>query len=238
MHEDFDHSAKNYLVSSDHKTGEDLEYLKNYFRLKKFKYHLDIATAAGHFTKIFKSDFIFGLDTSMNMLKTASETYNILPLRGRSEYLPFKENSFDLVTCRIAMHHFENPENFFEETSRVIGQHGVFVLVDSIVDTEDAYLNEIEYFRDNSHIRSYTVSEVLDLNNSELRLVHFNLFNKKHNFYEWGTRLGADNNKLKRLEQKFLNLPEKIKKVLDVKIVDGKVKSYMDKKGLFIFEKI
>lgn len=99
------------------------------------------------------------------------------------------------------MHHFENAESFFEVASRVIGQQGVFVLVDSIVDIEDAYLNEIEYFRDNSHIRSYTVSEVLDLNNSEFRLVHFNI----------STRLGADNNKLNRLEQKFLNLPDKIK---------------------------
>lgn len=60
------------------------------------------------------------------------------------------------------MHHFENGESFFEEAFRVIGQKGVFVLVDSIVDIEDAYLNEIEYFRDNSNIRSYNVSEVLN----------------------------------------------------------------------------
>lgn len=81
MHKDFDHSAKNYLVSSDHKTGEDLEYLI---------YHLDIIAAADHFTKVFKSYFIFGLDT----------THNILPLRGRSEYLQFKDNTFDLVTLQ------------------------------------------------------------------------------------------------------------------------------------------
>lgn len=81
------------------------------------------------------------------------------------------------------MHHFENAESSFEEASRVIGQQGVFVLVDSIVDIEDAYLNEIEYFRDSSNIRSYTVSEVFDLNNSEFRLVHFNI--KGITFMNW-----------------------------------------------------
>lgn len=89
MHKDFDHSAKSYLVSSDLKTGEALEYLKNYFKIKKFINHSDIVAAANHFTKVFKS-FIFGLDT----------TYNILPLRGRSEYLRFKDNTFDLVTLQ------------------------------------------------------------------------------------------------------------------------------------------
>lgn len=236
MSEDFDHSAKNYLISSDHKTGEDLEYVRSYFKNETFGYHLDIATAAGHFTKGFNSDLIFGLDMSINMLKTASETYNIIPVEGQSESLPFKNNSFDIVTCRIAMHHFTKPEKFFRETSRVLKNMGVFVLIDSIVHEEDAYLNEIEYFRDNSHIRSYITSEVLEFN-SGMRLVHFNLFDKKHNFYEWGKRLGADSNKMKQLEQRFLELPDKIKGILKLEIIGGRVESYTDRKGLFIFEK-
>ena len=236
--EGFNKSALNYLNSSDHKTGEDLEYVKKYFRKRGFGYHLDIGTATGHFTKSFKSDVIFGVDTSINMLKIASDTYGIVPAVGRGEFIPFKEGVFELVTCRIAMHHFENPDLFFKEVSRVLSPKGVFVLVDSIVDVEDAYLNEIEYFRDNSHIRSYTISEVLDFNHGVLRLVHFNLFEKNHDFHEWATRLGADKITLSRLEEKFLDLPERIKKLLHIKIIDGKIKSYTDRKGLFIFEKI
>jgi SAM-dependent methyltransferase len=234
--EGFDFASLNYLNSSDHVSGADLSFIKSYFKDKRFGLILDIATAAGHCSKVFESKLKVGIDLSLNMLKTARSEFGIIPVCATSMQIPFLDQTFDLVSCRIAMHHFENPGRFFSESNRVLKDRGILVLVDSIVDVEDGYLNTIEYFRDNTHIRSLTVKEVINYADN-FRLLNYVLTKRKHTFYDWAKRLNADDEKVKQIETKFINLPENIKQELDVCMENGKVISYTDKKGIFIFEK-
>jgi len=234
--EGFDFASLNYLNSNDHAYGEDLSFIKSYFKGKKFESILDIATGAGHCSKVFECNLKVGIDLSINMLSTARGEFGIIPVCATAMEIPFLDKTFNLVSCRIAMHHFENPELFFSESNRILKDRGMLVLVDSIVDVEDGYLNTIEYVRDNTHIRSLTVNEVINYSKN-FRLLNYVQIKRKHNFYDWAKRLNGDNEKVKQIESKFIELPENIKQELDVCIKNGKVISYTDKKGIFIFEK-
>jgi len=42
--------------------------------------------------------------------------------------LPFREETFDLITCRYLLEHLEEPERIFEEASRTLKPEGTFLL--------------------------------------------------------------------------------------------------------------
>ena len=81
--------------------------------------------------------------------------------------------SFDLVTCRLAAHHFASPRAFVAEAYRVLMPGGVLALVDNISpdadilpaleaaqvsDLASAY-NQFEKLRDPSHGRCLGLAE-------------------------------------------------------------------------------
>ncbi len=74
-----------------------------------------------------------------------------------AEAMPFDDGSFDLVTSRVAPHHFSSPSKFVFEVARVLRPQGHFLLIDSSVpdkDTEtEAWLHQVEKWRDPSHGR-------------------------------------------------------------------------------------
>ncbi len=76
--------------------------------------------------------------------------------------LPFPDTSFNLVTCRLAAHHFPDPERFVREAARVLIPGGIFALVDN-VSPDDADLalgyNRFEKLRDPSHGRALGLGE-------------------------------------------------------------------------------
>lgn len=235
----FDESAQRYLISSDHKLGDDLEIVRNYFAEISFKSILDVATGAGHFTKVFNAEKKFAIDLSFNMAKTALREFSLTAaLVSSASEIPFKDRSFDVVGCRIALHHFVEHIKFFHEAFRVLKMGGYFVLIDSIVDVDDSYLNVIEYLRDKSHIRSYTVKEIISFCSDLFRLEYFVNIYKKHDFKEWVSRLGGSDEEIRLIKSNFFQLPDRIKDELKLESVGDNIISYTDKKGVFIFRKL
>lgn len=74
-----------------------------------------------------------------------------------AEQLPYPDASFDLVTCRVAPHHFSSPRAFVQESARVLRPGGTFLLIDGSVPDGDAeteeWLHRVEKLRDPSHHR-------------------------------------------------------------------------------------
>jgi 2-polyprenyl-3-methyl-5-hydroxy-6-metoxy-1,4-benzoquinol methylase len=109
---------------------------------------LDIGCHGGTFTNIlyqkFKNSKINGIDISKQAILFARKTYpNIKFQVSRAENLPFKENSFDLITCFEVLEHIENPQTIMDEITRVLGVDGQLLIM---VPTENFIFRIIWFF--------------------------------------------------------------------------------------------
>ncbi len=130
---------------------------------------LDVATGGGH-TGLHLASLghqVTLADLAQPMLDRALELaaergLTVETRQHSAEVLPYPDHSFDLVTCRVAPHHFSSPEDFITETARVLQSGGYFLLIDgSIPDDEpeaEEWLHKVEKLRDPSHHRFLTPS--------------------------------------------------------------------------------
>ena len=169
--EQFDKQAAEYNAQWNTWSEETLNAMLAAARPQPTDAVLDVATGTGFTALAFAPlvQSVVGLDVSPGMLAQA-EAYaaergitNAAFQEGAAEDLPFADASFDLVTCRIAPHHFLSVPKFLTETARVLKLGGSFVLADTTVpdDLPEAadWQNSVEAVRDPSHVRNYPPRE-------------------------------------------------------------------------------
>lgn len=86
--------------------------------------------------------------------------------RGDADRLPFADGDFDVVVCRFAFHHFEDPARVLGEMARVCRRQGKIAVEDLVTSEHRAradYQNRFERLRDPSHTRALPPSELLGL---------------------------------------------------------------------------
>jgi SAM-dependent methyltransferase len=89
---------------------------------------------------------------------------NVVFLSGDAGSLPFAEQQFDLVVCRFALHHFEDPGVAVGEMARVCRAGGTVAVIDMAREPGHAgeRQNELERLRDPSHMTALTEQEMLE----------------------------------------------------------------------------
>lgn len=86
--------------------------------------------------------------------------------RGDADQLPFADGDFDVVVCRFAFHHFEEPARVLREMARVCRRQGQVAVEDLVTSEHRAcgdYQNQFERLRDPSHTRALAPTELLGL---------------------------------------------------------------------------
>lgn len=169
----FGRTAAAYVESEGHAKGAELEQMVGFaerFGPLRGRDVLDVATGGGHTALAFAraGARVTATDLTPEMLEAARAFVHTNGGEGvrfaaaPAEVLPFEGGSFDLVGCRIAAHHFADPERFVCEAARVLRPGGLFMLVDNI-SPEDPDLaelmNDLERRRDPSHVRAYSVRQ-------------------------------------------------------------------------------
>ena len=130
---------------------------------------LDVACGPGTVVAAFARHVrhATGLDATDAMLDqarkfaAARDLGNVAWRRGDVRALPCEDRAFDVVSCRFAFHHFEQPAAAFAEMARVCRPGGRIVLCDAVVSDDPrkaAAFNDMERYRDPSTVEFRTVS--------------------------------------------------------------------------------
>jgi ubiquinone/menaquinone biosynthesis C-methylase UbiE len=245
VRQQFGATSAAYAVSATHRAGNDLDRLVELAECRPDVEALDIATGAGHTARMIapRVCHVVISDLTPQMLDTAkgemeaSGIHNVSYRLADAEALPFESDVYDLVTCRIAPHHFENCPKFAQEVQRVLRPGGVFMLIDSTAPEDDALeqrLNEFEWRRDHSHVRSHKRSDWEGmLAGAGLQLELAENFTKRHIFDDWTARSGMTNGERAELEQWLLESPAEFQSLLSFELEDGHLVAFSDQKTLF-----
>ena len=92
---------------------------------------LEVACGTGHWLKILQANAqVYGLDSSFGMLQKAVERKGSFHLvHGDVSSPPFKSNSFDMICCINALHHFDNPFSFIKNTYDLLKPSGLLTVI-------------------------------------------------------------------------------------------------------------
>lgn len=198
----FGANAQTYLTSKPHAKGKSLERMVALVNPQHDWRGADIATGAGHTAYAFAPYVarMWATDITDEMLDVVRGEIakrglsNMRVATARAENLPFEDESLDLVTCRIAPHHFESIPRFLDEARRVLKPAGALALVDNVVPagTVGDFVNAFERFRDPSHLRAWTTEEWRDaLNAHGFAITHEEQIAKTMEFPSWAARHDA-----------------------------------------------
>jgi ubiquinone/menaquinone biosynthesis C-methylase UbiE len=222
IQQQFGAHAAAYSTSTVHATGASLGRLVTLVEPQRSWQALDVATGAGHTAAAFAPHVahVIASDLTVEMLQEAAKLAearglaNMETARADAEALPFEDGCFDLVTCRIAPHHFPDIATFASEVWRVLKAGGTFALVDNIApdalstpgfsgaELRDAALsyNAFEKIRDPSHGRCLGMAEWSEvLGATGFAVVHTERLPKDMEFQPWVDRMGRDAATVERL---------------------------------------
>jgi SAM-dependent methyltransferase len=137
--------ADAYRDAADQQAGDDLELLVSW---AEGRTALDVASGGGHTARrLEEAGFdVVSLDPAPGMRAD---------VLARAEDIPFADSSFDVVTCRIAPHHFEDVSAAVGELARVARR---LVLIEDTLFVSET-VEEAERLRDPTHVRSYSNQE-------------------------------------------------------------------------------
>ena len=221
VRQQFGANAAAYATSRVHAKGASLARLLELVKPQADWQVLDVATAAGHTAFVFAPHVahVVASDLTPEMLTVAAKLAeekgikNVSYKEADAEALPFADQSFDLVTCRIAPHHFPKVNQFLAEAARVLRKGGILAVVDNVVPEGEAgvYVNDFEKLRDPSHYRCLSLDEWV----SGFAAAGFTVLNqetawKEMTFNDWAVRMGATPETVMQLRELLLHAPQDV----------------------------
>lgn len=221
--EQFDRQAAHYNSAWNEWSESSLRWLLEHGAPRKTERLLDVATGTG-FTALAFAPLVadvVGVDVSAGMLAQASKqasernVTNIRWQQAPAERLPFGPATFDLVTARVAPHHFEDICAFVDESFRVLHAGGRLLIADTSVPDGnpevDEWQNRVERLRDPSHVRNYSPNEWRGFavrSRFQVIAVERCEESKPIHLHEWMQRAGCTGENASAVQRLFDTAPE------------------------------
>lgn len=156
----------------------DMKQLKDFFADKKVSNILDTGTGTGDFITILKDVFpkaeITGIDPNTDSLHEAAKIYpELLFAEMSAEKLEFADNSFDLASISMALHHLPDIQKALKEIQRVVKPGGWIIVnelfSDNLSPAEEVH-KMLHHFRSKidrltgvSHNETFKKEEIRDI---------------------------------------------------------------------------
>jgi len=229
----FSKRASFYTSSTCHKDTDVLNRIVDLCKPDKEDEVLDIATGTGHtaFALAPYVHSVIGIDITEEMLAKARILQEKNKLRNVSfqladaHDLPFPDESFDIVTCRRAPHHFSDIRIAIDEMYRVLQTRGRLVIDDRSVPENrfvDQMMNRLDTLHDESHVRQYGSSEwksFLEGSGFEVQMI---MSYTKHRPLSALTT-GVTKENVEEIQRLISNLSTKEEKALNLARVEGHI---------------
>ena len=198
---------------------------------------LDVGTGHGHVALALaeRGFSVTGCDSSAEHLhvaaKLAEEKHATVAYHEHAaEHLPYADNSFGLITCHLAAHHFVGPELFVRDCARVLKTYGYLVVVDVTVPDDQAeaqtWMNTVQRLRAPDHHvrfitpnvwRKWCVETGLTVTHLQVKSIR----QPDLNSYFDHMKTPADNRK--KVMEMFAKAPPSVRELFKVGQEDGKL---------------
>jgi ubiquinone/menaquinone biosynthesis C-methylase UbiE len=187
---------------------------------------LDVATGAGHtalamaphVARVIATDLTPEMLAETCRLATERGIANVETKLADAEALPFPDATFDLVTCRLAFHHFPHPSAAMREFARVLKPGATLGFADNIAveDAEGAAVyNAYEKLRDPSHHDVLPLSKLIALvESAHMHVEATRSFSKEFEFEQWADRMHVSPPDKLRLLEMLRTLPASARPLL------------------------
>jgi ubiquinone/menaquinone biosynthesis C-methylase UbiE len=201
--EQYTKHAQGYVTSKAHAKAAELARLVELARPQPDWVVLDVATGGGHTALAFAPHVarVLATDLTPKMLETAEAhitgqgATNVEFKLADAEDLPFDDGAFDLVTCRIAPHHFPDCARFVREGTRVLRVGGLLLVQDHVLPNDEEAaraVDDFERLRDPSHNRAFGEGEWRSMfEDAGLDVERTEQIVKRHAFIPWAERQGC-----------------------------------------------
>jgi SAM-dependent methyltransferase len=232
--------AAAHVTSAGYAGGDDLDRLLEWGKALRPQRVLDVATGGGHTALAFAGlgARVTAFDLAEPMLHTTrafltERGATVRCVAGDVEALPFRAGVFDVVTCRIAAHHFANVGPAVRQIAAVVRPGGSFLMQD-ILGHDDgraaAFITEVERRRDPSHVRAYRAVEWKALlRGAGLTVMDEAEVRKGRPWDDWTKRTRMTIGARTALEAFVRAAPEACREAFEFRLAGDRIESFTDR---------
>lgn len=249
VQEQFGNKATAYAVSAIHASPLSLAQLVEVLNPQPAWRVLDLATGAGHTAHalaphvraLVATDLTQAMVAKARSLALEKGLHNVWVAQADAEQLPLPAAHFDLVTCRLAAHHFTHVDRFLAEAARVLRPGGLLTLVDNVVPgsklhgkkgrvqrAAGRYVNAFERLRDPSHQQALSIHGWRDAFYAAGFTIQYEEVTRKPlDFHDWVLRMDVSPADTVRLRAMLKQAPREVLEFLTPLFRGDKIEFYL-----------
>lgn len=216
-----------------------MEPLINYFKDIETHHILDVGTGKGSFVRVLQKIFpgvkITGIDPDPDSLADARKNYPEVTFREmKAENLQFDDNTFDVASISMALHHLPKIKKGLKEIKRVVKPNGFIIISETISNQLNPaqevhkmyhhFRSRIDRILGKFHRKTFTKDAILQmLKRAELSVQFYFEQRKNVNLVEDEADLELRVEKMKQMLEKIKGRPEY--EILQPQVKEFKVKA-------------